>query len=320
MRNEYTVVPFTPEHLGPAVGLFIETYKQERESSPLLPSRAIDEPEWIANSLHMLGNNPGAVVLHNNKLAAYMLTGFHFPFKGQKAVQVPEYCHASVRKDRPELYRLMYRYLAQGWVNDKRHLHIIGHFAHDSVLQNVLFRLGFGAFLAEELRDLSDIPDTPNLNIIEETSPGKLADLQEEHNQYYRNSPIFLNHHTERERIRAGRISEPEEGQKTFVYYEQGEPCALMVTGESATRPGSEGFLLRNTNTAQIKEAYSRERVRSKGVGKALLQQCINWSKENGYERLFVEHETANYYGGNFWTGFFNPYLYFSMRYVDNTL
>ena len=61
--------------------------------------------------------------------------------------------------------------------------------------------------------------------------------------------------------------------------------------------------------------------VKDKGrVGKALLQRVVKWSKENGYDRLFVEHETANYYGGNFWTSYFDPYMYFSMRYVDNTL
>jgi hypothetical protein len=37
-------------------------------------------------------------------------------------------------------------------------------------------------------------------------------------------------------------------------------------------------------------------------------------------ERVFVEHETANFYGGNFWCTYFNPYVYASMRYIDTTL
>jgi hypothetical protein len=50
------------------------------------------------------------------------------------------------------------------------------------------------------------------------------------------------------------------------------------------------------------------------------LQHAIEWSRQQGYERLFVEHETANIYGGNFWSSYFRPYLYASMRYIDTTL
>jgi GNAT superfamily N-acetyltransferase len=59
---------------------------------------------------------------------------------------------------------------------------------------------------------------------------------------------------------------------------------------------------------------------RGKGIGMALLQRAIEWSHQQGYERLFVEHETANVYGGNFWRTHFTPYVYASMRYIDTTL
>jgi GNAT superfamily N-acetyltransferase len=81
-----------------------------------------------------------------------------------------------------------------------------------------------------------------------------------------------------------------------------------------------EGFLLQETNTAQIKSAYTRPEMRGKGIGVALLQRAIEWSQQQGYERVFVEHETANIAGSRFWSRYFTPYLYYSMRYVDNQL
>jgi GNAT superfamily N-acetyltransferase len=78
-----------------------------------------------------------------------------------------------------------------------------------------------------------------------------------------------------------------------------------------------EGFLLQKTNTAQVKSMYARPGLRGKGIGLALLQKAIEWAQQNHYERLFVEHETANFYGGRFWSKYFTPYVYFSMRYID---
>jgi GNAT superfamily N-acetyltransferase len=109
-----------------------------------------------------------------------------------------------------------------------------------------------------------------------------------------------------------------QQGDTFFVYDEQDEPCAYMIVGESTI--DGEGFLLEQTNTAQIKSAYARPEVRGKGIGTALLQRAIAWSQQQGYARLFVEHETANIYGGNFWSSHFRPYLYASMRYIDTTL
>ncbi len=318
MRNQYKVVPFTHDHLESAVRLFIEGYILERDSIPLLPSRAIDEPEWIHSSLKSLVANPGVAVMHKSQLAAFMLTGLQFLFKGQKAVQVPEFCHASESHDKEELYQIMYMQLAGEWAASHVHLHIIGHFAHDTILQAVLYRLGFGAILAEELRGFSEIPAVHDVDIVEETDIERLLGIQIEHSNYYRDAPIFILKNTDRNKNLSTLESAVRRGDTFFVYYEQNEPCAYLIVGESASV--GEGFLLRNTNTAQIKSAYARPHVRRTGIGKALLQRAIDRSKERGYERLFVEHETANYFGGSFWRSYFTPYLYYSMRYIDSAI
>lgn len=318
MQEKYTVVPMTREYLEPAAELFIANYKREQKHSPLLPSRVISEPEWIYQALESRLAKPGVAVVENNQLLAYMLTGFRFPWKGQQAVLVPEYCHSAVEEQKRELYQQMYMRLSQEWVNNHIHLQMVGHFAHDMVLQETLYQLGFGAILAERLRDCSALDQPPDMDIQEEKDVSKLLNIQIEHNDYYAKAPIFILKPTTEKEVLEELADHVREGDVFFVCYEQEEPCAYIIVGTSTT--GGEGFLLQNTNTAQIKSAYARPDIRGKGIGKALLQQAIKWSQAQGYERLFVEHETANFSGSIFWQKHFNPYIYFSMRYIDNTI
>jgi GNAT superfamily N-acetyltransferase len=314
----YTFVPFTQEHLQPAVELFIQSYQREQVHNPCLPSRVMDEPTWIYTALQAQLANRGIAVIEHNRLLAYMVTGDQFPWKGQQAAIVPEYCHGAIETRKPELYQGMYLHLAHEWVSLDCHLHLIGHFAHDARLQEVFYQLGFGAIVAERLRDGSDIDTGYDLAISSEQDPGKFVDLHLEHIQYYPKSPIFILRSADRKEALADLQTHAARGDVFFVYYEQHQPCAYVIVGQSTS--GGEGFLLQQTNSAQIKSAYTRPDCRGRGIGSALLQRAIQWSRQQGYERVFVEHETANLAGGSFWSRYFNPYLYFSMRYIDNRL
>jgi GNAT superfamily N-acetyltransferase len=195
---------------------------------------------------------------------------------------------------------------------------MIGHFAHDSVLRETLYQLGYGAILAERLRDCSALDPLHDIVNQEEKDLRKLLNIQIEHNDYYAKAPIFILKPTSASEVLEELEDHARQGDVFFAYYEKEEPGAYMIVGNSTI--GGEGFLLQNTNTAQIKSAYARPDIRGKGIGKALLQRAIEWSQAQGYERLFVEHETANFSGSIFWQKHFNPYIYFSMRYIDNTI
>jgi hypothetical protein len=193
----YSLVPFTPDYLEPAVALFIENYKDEQEHSPLLPSRVIDEPAWIRSVLQSKLANPGVAVVEQERLLGYMLTGDRFHWKGQQAAIVLEYGHAAVVAQKRALYQRMYMHLAQEWANNHIHLHLIRHFAHDTILQETLYQLGFGAILAERLRDVSPVAERQDVAINIEQDVSKLIALQTEHNRYYPHAPIFISKPTE---------------------------------------------------------------------------------------------------------------------------
>ena len=313
-----TLVPFTREHLEPAVELFSQSYLVEQADSPCLPDRVLDDPSVIRAALQTKLDNPSIAVVEQGRLLAFMVTGAQFTWKGQRAAIVPEYGHAAIATGKQALYQKMYQSLAQEWVNQGCHLHLLGHFAHDALLQEMLYQMGFGALVAERLRDCSVVAtgQDPSIKIDQEVS--KLLNLHIEHIHYYPHSPTFLSRSIDRQSALADLEAHALSGDVFFVAYEQDEPCAYLIAGESTL--GGEGFLLQKTKTAQIKSAFTRPGVRGQGIGKALLQCAIHWSQQKGYERIFVEHETANLAGSHFWSKYFVPYLYYSMRYVDSTL
>jgi len=157
-------------------------------------------------------------------------------------------------------------------------------------------------------------------DIIEESDIGRLLHISIEDSLYYRDAPTFLVQQTETDERRAILESSIRQGDTYFVFYENDEADAYLGVGESASGALKEGFLLAGTRTAEIKNAFVKPHIRGRGIGKSLLQGAVDWSAEHGYERLFVEFETANCFGGNFWRRHFTPYLYFSMRYVDSTI
>ncbi len=311
------VVSFTENLLDQAAELVIINCKYERKFSPLLPIRDIDE---IRKALQPMIDNPGVAIVKAGTLQAFMVTGHRFPWKGQRAVIVPEFCHAARPDDldRNQLYQLLYMNLAQKWVDGGNSLHVIGHLAHDELLKKTVFQLGFGAILAERLRNFSDITVGNDQPIGQSDDVNRLVDIQLAHNSYYPHSPIFIIKSTDRETIASNLREHIANGDVIFTYSEGDKVKGYMIAGKSADN--AEGFLLQNTNTAQVKSAFVMPDIRGKGIGTALLQRSIQWSRDQGYDRIFVEHETANFYGVHFWRKNFSPYLYYSMRYVDNTV
>lgn len=314
----YHIKDFSAEDVQSAVELFLQSYMHEKEINTLMPDKIITNPQLITHSLNSQAKNPGIAVFSNSTLIAYMLTSATFTFKNQKAAIVPEYGHSAIDEDRHDLYRLMYMKLSSRWIQQNIHMHIIGHFAHDEILNDILFQLGFGAILSEKLRDLSPVASDSKLVIKVENNPLNIFELDQELREYARTAPIFIKKNTEPEAIVSDLSNHLENSDVFYVFYDNDVPTGYFSVGTSDNT--REGFLLQDTNTAQIKFAFIKPSFRGKGVGTALLNEAIKWARDNGFERVFVEHETANYYGGKFWEKHFSSYLYFSTRYIDNSI
>ncbi len=309
--------PFEASDSETAFDLWLAQYDLERSKNPLLPVYGQKEKERIFRALRERSSNEGVCAFANDKMIGFMLTGSKFPFKSQPAVLVPEYAHASIEENTSEIYQLMYRELSAVWVEAKIPLHLIGHFAHDRPLTDTLYLLGFGAILAERLTDCAPQESVFGSGISECFSIDSLIALEQEHHAFYRQSATFILKDTDRAGILEDLSKSIADGDQIWVYQENGDPSGVFIVGESNREEDSEGFLLRGTNSAQIKEAYLKPSLRGKGIGALLLRKSKQWAFENHFQRLFVEHETANVLGARFWSRYFSPYLYYSMRYID---
>jgi GNAT superfamily N-acetyltransferase len=313
---KYCIVPFENKKTDEAINLFRAAYQLEKKSNVLLPDRALHDKAWIKQAMLQTNCNSGVAALSGDNLVGYMLANFQFDFKGQQAVIIREYSHASISKDKEIIYQLMYGSLGEQLISRGINLHIIWHFAHDDVLKDTLFQLGFGAFIAGQLRDLSPIESAKITHIVEETDFMSVANLHLEQSEYYLDSPIFVRKNTNLKSIKEDLAKHAEQGHTLLVYYEKKTPLAYFILG--ARDESGEGFLIQDSGTAQIMSAYAQPCARGKGIGKTLLAKSVDRAREQGFLRLFVSHETANIYGGNFWRKHFKPFLYCSMRYIDN--
>jgi GNAT superfamily N-acetyltransferase len=294
------------------------SYSANRKEINQLPSLSTFMVEHIKKRIIKTIDNPSIAIYQDGSLQAFMHTIDFFQFKGQKAVLVSEYSHSAVEENKSKLYQIMYRDLAEQWAARKVQLHLIGHLTYDLSLQSTLFDLGYGAILAERVRNLELLQEDEHHNIRIVDDPKILIDLEAVHRKYYQRSPIFIWKSSDAIDIENDFSESKEQGDIFIVCFIDGKPIGYMMVG--SVEPDSEMYLLQETNTAQIKSAFIDPNYRSKGIGSSLLNESIIWAKRKGFDRISVEHETANYYGGKFWAKHFTRYLNFSMRYVDKTV
>jgi GNAT superfamily N-acetyltransferase len=308
--------PLGERDLEPALGLLREACAGERRHSPLLPPVLLGDPRQAEPSLKTCVAKGCVGAYRGDRLCGFMGVADFFPFKGLPAALVSELCHAADgASETGEVYESLYTALGETLRAKGARLHIVAHFAGDAALQQTLYRLGFGAFLAEELRDVSEIRSPGDIAVRQVEDIRSILDLEVEHRSYYGSSPIFLTKDAGRESVERDLLAAQRDGAAMFVHDEGGNPSACFHVARCKGR--EEGRLLRGTNSAQILSACARPGARGRGVGQALLSACVGWARAQGFERLMVEHETANLLGSAFWGRHFSPYLTFSMRCVE---
>ncbi|MBL8966107.1 MAG: GNAT family N-acetyltransferase [Spirochaetaceae bacterium] len=313
---DFELVEFSACHVEAAVGLFQENYRAERRFAPILPERAAVDGKWIAERLVRCLGKPGAAALADGKLVGFLLTNAYFEFKGHRAAHVPEFAHAAAGDDPERLHRALYSRVAKTWMDEGACLHLLGFLYHDSPARTASYELGYGSLINERIRGLEPIPGADARGVEACADPERLVDLELEHRDFYRESPIFIARDRPDRADAIRDLSESmAEGDRHFVFEEDGEAVGCLSVGASTER--GEGFLLRGTNSAQVKGVYVRPAWRKRAVGASLLQAALYWTRASGFERLFVEHETANNPGAAFWARHFEPFVAYAMRYAD---
>lgn len=307
--------------------LFRDAYLRARRTIPLLPELTEDHEARLRRRVERAFAHGGVAAWRGDVLRGFMVAGPPFAFRGSTAALVPEYGHAVAAGEEAALVGPLYAAVAERLADEGVPLHLIGHFAADAVTASSLFELGFGAVVRERLRDLSDVVVADatradheawlaRVERIPHAAPwDALAPLAAEHAAYYSESPLFMTKDASLEAASADLDAHRSAGDAAFLVRDGDAPLAYLIVGRC---PGeTEGRLLAETATAQVRSAFVVPAARRGGIGGALLQHAVAWARDAGFERLFVEHETANLLGAPFWGRHFASFLVFSMRYVD---
>lgn len=307
---------FKEDYIDEATGLFAASYERERVRLPIIPERKniIDE---VSEALSKIARNPGVAALRGETLVGYILetnTAENFMSK-RTAFCIGLYAHCAVEEKKERIYQKMYEQLSRIWVQNGYHTHEISFWANDYMLSFALFRLGFGMTHFQLFRELT-LPEGEfaDITIKKLDSEAPIRELNKEHHYYYPNPPLFWIPHSEydedgEDEVLSGAI-------EVLAAFDENQPVAFF----SLKKGGAESWLLADEKNGRIAGAYAKEEYRGKGIGTALLREVVKWARENGCARLYVEGESANIYGGNFWIKHFTPVVFSVRRCIDERI
>jgi len=207
----------------------------------------------------------------------------------------------------------MYAHLSTRWVAIGCFTHVITVLAHDREANDAWHWLGFGLTAVDAIRDLTPVQGTSTavnirrarLEDIEQAmtpsqalqqhlaaAPTSLPFIEKDgrgfHEQWLANSANVL-----------------------WLAYRRGEAVACMGRGPSNP---SACYIIRDEKTTSITSAFTKEGVRNKGTGTALLNHSLDWARSVGYERCAVDFEPQNIFGARFWLRHFQTVCYSLIR------
>jgi len=315
-RYMLEIKAFKEEYIDEAAKLFAASHERERVRLPIIPERENIIGE-VSEALLKITRNPGVAAFRGEALVGYILetdTAENFMSK-RTTFCIGLYSHCAIEQDKERIYQSMYERLSRIWVQNGYHTHEISIFAGDDVLSFTLYRLGFGMTHFQLFRDLT-LPEGEfaDVTIKKLDSEAPIRGLNKEHHHYYPNPPLFWIPHSEynedgEDEILSGDI-------EILAAFVEDQPVAFF----SLKKGGAEAWPLADEKNGRIAGAYAKEEYRGKGIGKALLREVVKWARENGCARLYVEGESANIYGGNFWMRHFSPVVFSVRRCIDERI
>lgn len=315
------ITGFKAAHVEDAASLVLEGYRAEREAVRVLPLRD-GYRDMLMKSIAGLADGQSGiesfVAVERGRLAGF-LSGYPVErfFSSYKGVYVPLHGHAASGNDRRLACQRLYTEASGAWVRSGRPMHAVSFFAHDRVILDAWYWLGFGLRCGDAIRPLTAVETNGAAKLeIRKATPedaDELFPLHAEHCAYYSNPPLFmpnveLEHGAEEFRRWLG-----EKDHHQWAVYADGKPVSYM-----RVRHDGETFVAREPDTVNVCGAYTTPSFRGTGASTQLLQAVVAWAKEQGYARLGVDFESFNTLGSRFWMKHFTPFMLSAVRFIDD--
>ncbi|MTI67236.1 MAG: GNAT family N-acetyltransferase [Firmicutes bacterium] len=306
------------KYIDEAMDIVLSLYNKEKEAVSFLPHERgfLNNLKESIKKLFKYGK--GIVAIYNNKLIGF-IAGYEIDecFGKCKGIYTPLYGHG-VRSEYPKsLYQKLYKHMSEKWVKNNFMTHAITFFAHDKETIDIWFWMGFGLRCVDSIRRVESIDFyNPSISIkkLKANDIPLLADLHRNHNEYYRNSPIFMP--TEDEDPIEDLIKWlSEDNHHLWAAFNKEKPLGYM-----RIEPSAETFISKHQDVMNITGGFVEPNKRKSGIGTLLLGEIQQWLKKNDYSLCGVDFESFNIVGSSFWNKYFTPYTYSVVRRIDERI
>lgn len=310
------IIPFRTEHLSEASELFIENFRQLRQAVPETPA-AFEDLAFVRERLAgLFGQCPGLVALDGDQLVGYLgwflvddLRG-----TGRKGAYCPEWGHATTERNRPAIYRGLYRAAAALWTEAGCKMHALTLLASDQVGVQVWFWNGFGLTVVDGIRGMEPLgafpsPQLPVRKAVAAEAEA-LSRLDAEHCRHYSEAPIFM----------APREGEAPEQRVAFMQagansiwaaYDGDEPIGFI---QFEADYDDACTLVRSADRIAVTGAYVRPEYRGLKLAQIILSSALQDYARAGFQRCSVDFESFNPEAATFWMRHFKPVCYSLIR------
>lgn len=167
----------------------------------------------------------------------------------------------------------------------------------------------------DAIRDLSSLKDINSAVEIKKATIDDLesvSSLSHQLHKYMTDSPIFLILTEESENVKDLLLDTSSKA--LWIAFKDGRAVSYMTVGPAKK---DVAFVIQDESIASIHAAFTDEKFRGQGIGKALLNKSIEWASSMGYEYCAVDFEPENIEGSRFWMKHFKPICYSLVRNVN---
>jgi GNAT superfamily N-acetyltransferase len=313
------IIDFTENHIEQATNIAKENYENERKYVKILPE--INEyPDFTP----FVKNGLGVSAFIGDKMIGYLCCydPFENAFGTTNAIGAwsPIHGNGLIDCEYKNVFARMYQEAAIKWVNLKTTSHAISFYAHNSLIQNQLYRYGFGLRCLDVIREMKEIDINYDI---------KYTVSELEHKDFHLIFPLglLLDKHLSESPIFMRRFQEKIENghefkfakwqiQEKFRYFvaKDGDKIIayIKITDEG------ENFIGDVKNIKHICGAYCLPEYRGQGIIQCILNYLIkNLRNENNY-LLGTDFESFNPTASNFWLKYFTEYSHSVVRRIDD--
>jgi len=306
--------PLEREQVEAAAELHAATYRALRRQQPVLPPR-YENPDTVMPPLRrMVEKHPGVAAFREGRLVGYLAAGVIPEWQGCRTAFAPFWAHAVADESRGRTMEDLYAALSGLWAADGCTIHLLSVPASDQPVIDALFRLGHGIAVIDAMRFLVPLDGmvsgfTFRRAGLEDKEAWR--DLRRGLVEHMAGPPVFMHIPADKPEEYYDRwLGDP--GHAVWLACCEADPVAYMQLCRT-----DEEVIVNDERTASIEGAFTQPGLRGKGIGTALLNRCLEWAEEQGFERCAVDFEGAHVLGRRFWLRHFEPVLYALARRID---